>query len=75
MSETPWLWYFSAASRFVARRRARAPKRTTHSLWFAALVPHSVDNAQDGHLKRFGILTLFAAQEPKSNEFVDFRYV
>ncbi len=30
---------------------------------------HSVDNAHDGHLKRFGILTPFAAQEPKSNEF------
>jgi hypothetical protein len=28
-----------------------------------------------GRLKRFGILTLRAAQEPKSNEFVDFRYV
>ena len=38
-------------------------------------VQHSVDNAHDGHLKRFGILTLFAAQEPKSNEVVDFRYV
>jgi hypothetical protein len=29
----------------------------------------------DGHLKRFGILTLFAAQEAKSNKGVDFRYV
>ena len=31
---------------------------------------HSVDNAHDGRLKRFEILTLFAAEEPKSNKVV-----
>ena len=33
------------------------------------------DDAQDGHLKRFGVLTPFLAQEPKSNEVINFRYV
>ena len=65
-----WRKDYHIAPRLYGRWIASWPEELT-----ASVGQHSVDNAHDGHLKRFEILTLFAAQEPKSNEFVDVRYV